>query len=187
MNVSPQISHVSQQRVQLPRATAGDRLSTAKVFRNSWTVIAPKGVSRNPEEKRSDVIEPFQTHRPDDAGRPVIRRRWSTTASGGLASVATRQRPHVSIGLPDEIGAWGTHKKMTGSRWQRITSVHAVEAPLTAIEKSTPWLISLCFGTRGSCRKVCDRNCRRTRAHGKLSPKSERPRRLSFSCPITIP
>ncbi len=32
------------------RATAGDRLSTARVFRNPWTVIAPKVVSRNPEE-----------------------------------------------------------------------------------------------------------------------------------------
>jgi hypothetical protein len=28
-----------------------DRLSTAKVFRNSWTVIASKVVSRNPEER----------------------------------------------------------------------------------------------------------------------------------------
>ena len=32
------------------RATAGDRRSTARVFRNSWTVIAPKVVSRNSEE-----------------------------------------------------------------------------------------------------------------------------------------
>lgn len=45
----------------------------------------------NPAKKTSGVIEPFQTHRQNDARRRVICRRWSMTASGGLATVATRQ------------------------------------------------------------------------------------------------
>ena len=50
------------------------------------------------------VIEPFQTYRQIDARRRVICRRWSTTASEGLASVATRQRPlHYSEVEPSVV------------------------------------------------------------------------------------
>jgi hypothetical protein len=50
-----------------------------------------------PRKETSDVIEPFQTHRQNDARRRVICRRWSTTASGDLATVATRQRPQGPV------------------------------------------------------------------------------------------
>jgi hypothetical protein len=50
-----------------------------------------------PRKGTSDVIEPFQTHRQNDARRRVICRRWSTTASGDLTTVATRQRPQGPV------------------------------------------------------------------------------------------